>query len=75
MPRDAKDDRYSGHVGVPNKRNKQNSFVYRKPARLPLRQAKTLYDDINALLVTSLCQCVCIRVSPLTRKQQKAIKQ
>ena len=26
IPRDTKDNRYSGHVGVPNKTNNQNSF-------------------------------------------------
>ena len=27
IPRDTKDNRHSGHVGVPNKKNNQNSFV------------------------------------------------
>ena len=27
IPRDTKDNRHSGHVGVPNKGNNQNSFI------------------------------------------------
>ena len=35
IPRDTKDNRHSGHVGVPNKRNNQNSFVKSTPTWLP----------------------------------------
>ena len=31
FPRDTKDNRHSGHVGVSNKRNNQNSFVKSTP--------------------------------------------
>ena len=35
IPRDTKDNRCSGHVRVPNKRNNQNSFVNSTPTWLP----------------------------------------
>ena len=41
IPRDTKDNRHGGHVGVPNKRNNQNSFVKNIPTWPPWRQVKT----------------------------------
>ena len=38
IPRDTKDNKHSGHVGVPNKRNNQNSFVNSTPTWPPWRQ-------------------------------------
>ena len=35
IPRDTKDNSRSGHVGVPNKRNNQNSFVKSTPTWPP----------------------------------------
>ena len=44
IPRDTNDNRHSGHVGVPNKRNNQNSFVKSTPTWLLWCQVKTLYS-------------------------------
>ena len=41
IPRDTKDNRHSGHVGVPNIRNNQNSFVKSTPTWPPWHQVKT----------------------------------
>ena len=43
IPRDTKDNRHSGHVGAPNKRNHKNSFVESTPTWQLWRQVKTLY--------------------------------
>ena len=40
IPRDTKDNRHSGHVVVPNKRNNQNSFIKSTPTWPSWRQVK-----------------------------------
>ena len=52
ISRDTKDNRHSGHVGVPNKRNNQNSFVKSTPTRPSGSQVKT--DNIGFLLKSSV---------------------
>ena len=41
IPRDTKDNRHSGHVGVPNIKGNQNYFVISTPTWLPWRRVKT----------------------------------
>ena len=47
ISRDTKDNRHCSHVGVPNKRNDQNSFVKSTPTWPLCRQVKTGYMKIT----------------------------
>ena len=54
IPRETKDNRHSGHVGVPNKRNNQNSFVKSTPIWPPWRQVKTSNSKWNVTVWKSV---------------------